>query len=153
MKAVFAIAAAAALVSLPAAADNQNQSNSPNQSSQYSDRHDPQVDGGANSGWSRNVARQCFNGKSIAGVNRSGAKTVYIQAQQGSIYQMRLINDCEGLNGAEKLSVRASGSDVVCAGDTAELVARIASASKRCRVTDVRRLSAKEVSVLASATH
>jgi hypothetical protein len=153
MKAVFAIAVAAALVSMPAAADNQNQSNSSNQSSQFSERHDPQVDGGANGGWSRNLARQCFNGKSIAGVNRSGAQTVYIQAHQGSIYQMRLVNDCEGLNGAEKLSVRASGSDLVCPGDNAELVARIAAASKHCRVTGVRRLTAKEVSALASATH
>lgn len=151
MKAVFAIAVAA-LILMPAAAGSQTQSGPSDPSSQYNDRHDPQVDGGASNGWSSSENRQCFNGKTVAGVNRSGAQTVYIQARQGSIYQMRLIKDCEALNGAEKLSVRASGSDLVCPGDSAELVTRIGSATKRCRVADVRRLTAREVSVLASAT-
>lgn len=151
MKAVFAIAVAA-LISMPATAGSQTQPNSSNQSSQYNERHDPQVDGGAYDGESSNVNKQCFNGKSIAGVNRSGAQTVYIQANRGGIYQMRLVKDCESLNGAEKLSVRASGSDLVCPGDNAELVTRVGSVEKRCRVADVRRLSTKEVSVLASAT-
>lgn len=148
MKAVLLIGAmsAMALIAVPASADNQA---APPQANVFDWR--AQAEAFPNGGSPPNIAKQCFNGKSIAGVNRSGAQTLYVQSQQGGIYQMRLTNDCEGLNGAEKLSVRANGVDLVCPGDNAELVARIASASKHCRVTDVRRLTAKEVSTLASA--
>lgn len=156
MKAVLLIAAAAALISVPAAAD-QNQSN-PGDQGQQATQYGPvyenrgrQSESPYDTGMLRGAPKQCFNGKGLAGVNRSGAHTVYIQSQQGGIYQMRLTGDCAGLNNAEALRVRANGSDLVCAGDNAELIARISTTAKRCHVTDVRRLTAQEVSVLASA--
>ena len=160
MKAVMLIGAVAAavLISVPAAADNQNQGDQGNQGqqgAQYGPSYQnqaPQYSDMAAHGWpSQNAAKQCFNGKGIAGVNRSGAQTLYLQSNQGGIYQMRLTGECDGLNNAEKLRVRANGSDVICPGDNAELIARISTTAKHCRVADVRRLTAKEVSVLASA--
>lgn len=160
MKAIMLIGAVAVavLIAVPAVADNQNQSNPGDQGqqgAQYSPAYQnqaPQYFDMAPHGWpSQNAAKQCFNGKGIAGVNRSGARTLYLQSNQGGIYQMRLTGDCDGLNNAEKLTVRANGSDVICPGDNAELIARISTTAKHCRVADVRRLTAKEVSVLASA--
>lgn len=96
-------------------------------------------------------SRQCFNGQFIAGVNRAGDKTLYIQSPQGQIYQMRLAEGCDGLNAAEKISFRAHGSDVICPGDSAELVVRTATAAKHCQVTRVQRLTSGDVEALATA--
>lgn len=155
MKAVLLLGAVAAvaLISVPAVADNQNQGDQGQQGVQYGPAYEAprRSELAVDDGRPPNLHRQCFNGKSIAGVNRSGAQTVYLQSQQGGIYQMRLTGACDGLNNAEKLTVRANGSDLICSGDSAELIARISTTAKRCHVTGVRRLTTQEVSVLASA--
>lgn len=99
----------------------------------------------------RDNARQCFNGAVIAGANRAGAKTVYVQSTQG-IYQLSLASDCDGLNAAEKINVRSSGSDLVCPGEMADVVAKTAAGPQHCRVSEVRRLSSGEVKALSTAS-
>lgn len=99
----------------------------------------------------RDNARQCFNGAFIAGANRSGDKTVYVQSTQG-IYRLRLASDCDGLNAAEKINIRSSGSDLVCPGETADVVAKTAAGPQHCRVAEVRRLSAGEIEALSTAS-
>lgn len=98
-----------------------------------------------------NVANQCFNGKAIAGINRAGAQTLYVQPKHGGVYQMRLAEDCDGLNAARQVSLRADGSDLVCPGERAQLVARTASGAKQCRVADLKRLTRAEMAALSSA--
>jgi len=142
MKAVFAIAGAAlALVSASAFADEGQRFDWEAQRTRYTnDRTSPQV------------ANQCFNGQMIAGANRAGASTLYVQsADGGGVYQMRLTGDCSGLNAAQKISLRSDGSDVVCPGDRAELTARTAAGSQQCRVADVRRVTAREGASLSKA--
>ncbi|WP_421739849.1 DUF6491 family protein [Caulobacter sp.] len=96
-------------------------------------------------------ARRCFNGKFITGANRAGGKTLYVQSTQRMIYRVRLAEGCDALQSAEKVSLRANGGDVVCSGDAAEMIAQTAAGPKRCRVSDVRRLTSGEVTALATA--
>ena len=98
----------------------------------------------------RDNARQCFNGKFISGANRSGDKTLYVQSTQG-IYRLRLTDECDALNAAEAITVRANGSDLVCPGDGAEAIARTAAGAQHCRVTNVHRLTSGEVKALSVA--
>ncbi|KRA66229.1 hypothetical protein ASD79_02810 [Caulobacter sp. Root655] len=138
--ALFVIGVAMALSSAPAMADNGQVFDFASQLRAYS------------SSLPRDDAKQCFNGKFIAGANRSGEKTLYIQAAQGGIYRLQLADGCAALNSAEKVSVRANGSDVVCLGERAEMVAQTATGAKRCQVADVRRLTSGERSALSTAT-
>ena len=145
MKAVFAVAGLALAlvsVSVSASADEGQRFDWAAQQARYTnDRTAPQV------------AKQCFNGQMIAGANRAGASTLYVQsADGGAIYQMRLAGDCSDLNAAQKISLRADGSDVVCPGDRAELTARTAAGSRLCRVADVRRVTAREGAALSKAS-
>ena len=143
MKAVFAVAGVVlALGSVSAMADEGQRFDWAAQTARYTnDRTSPQV------------AKQCFNGQMIAAANRAGANTLYVQsADGGAIYQMRLAGDCSGLNAAQKISLRSDGSDVVCPGDRAELMARTAAGSQLCRVADVRRVTASEGASLAKAS-
>jgi hypothetical protein len=95
---------------------------------------------------------RCFDGRYIAGASRSGDKTLYVQATQGGIYRLRMATGCDGLNDAQKIRVRAhDGSDVICSGDSAEMIARTAAGAQRCPIADVRRLNRSEVSALATA--
>ncbi|KQV58890.1 MULTISPECIES: DUF6491 family protein [unclassified Caulobacter] len=98
-------------------------------------------------------AMRCFDGRFITGANRSGDKTLYVQTNVGGIYRLRMTKDCDGLNDAQKISVRAhDGSDLICSGDSAEMVARTAAGARHCPIADVRRLNPGGVSALATAT-
>lgn len=149
MKALFAVAGLAlalgsvsALVSTSAMADEGQRFDWAAQTARYTnDRTSPQV------------AKQCFNGSMIAGANRAGGNTLFVQsAEGGAIYQMRLAGDCSGLNAARKIALRSDGSDVICPGDRAELTASTSAGSQLCRVADVRRVTASEGAKLSKAS-
>ena len=137
--ALFVATVAVALSTVPAFADNGQVFDHAAQLRAYSN-----VTPGDN-------ARQCFNGNFINGVNRSGDKTLYVQSTQG-IYRLRLVDDCAALDAAEKITVRANGSDLVCPGESAEAIARTAAGAKHCRVANVHRLTSGEVTTLSAAT-
>lgn len=134
--ALFVAIAAAALSTAPAFADNGQVFDHAAQLRAYSNVTP------------RDNAKQCFNGKFISGVNRSGDRTLYVQSPQGGIYRLQLTEDCAALNDAEKLTVRADGSDMVCPGGGAEAIARTAAGARHCRVADVHRLTAREATAL-----
>jgi hypothetical protein len=134
---VFFAAAALALVAAPVSADNGNV---------FDWKAHQQAYGFS---W-RASAPQCFNGNAIAGVSRSGEKTVYIQPKTGGIYQVALSSSCDALNAAQDLSMRAYGSDAVCVGGEAEMIARTPIGELRCHADEVRRLTPREISRLAA---
>ena len=94
---------------------------------------------------------RCFNGKFIVGANRSGKNTVYVQSKSGGIYGVQLGEGCDALKAAEKVSLRSRGSDVVCESQPADLVVQTAAGAKRCHASEVRKLTSREVTALASA--
>lgn len=136
---LFAAVAAATLSAVPALADNGQRFDYAAQAAAYSNTTP------------RDNARQCFNGQFISGVNRSGADTLYVQANKGAIYRLRLAGDCSALDAARKLTVRSNGSDIVCPGEAAQTVAWTPTGSRRCEVDDVHRLTAREATALSTA--
>ncbi|MET3665222.1 DUF6491 family protein [Caulobacter sp. 1776] len=95
---------------------------------------------------------RCFDGRYVAAANRSGDRTLYVQNAKGGIYRLQMANDCDGLNAAQKISVRTNdGSNLVCAGDAAEMIAKTAAGARRCPISDVQRLSPRDVSALSTA--
>jgi hypothetical protein len=136
------IVAAVALAAVPAAADNGQRFDWKAQLQAFStERGDPPNNG------------QCFNGKFISGANRSKAGTLYVQPRTGGVYEVRMAGDCSALNAAEKISLRSNGSDAVCDHSPAEVVLRTAVGPQRCRATEVRRLTNREVVALAQVAH
>ena len=97
----------------------------------------------------QDLRRQCFNGRFIAGSNRAGDRTVYVQTKSGGIFRLELAGDCAALSGAKRLTVRANGNDVICPGQAATLVLNTDAGLKRCRIDEVRHLSPTEVAELA----
>ena len=136
---LFLAIAAATLSAVPALADNGQRFDYAAQAAAYSNT------------MPRDNARQCFNGQFISGVNRSGADTLYVQANKGAIYRLRLAGDCSALDAARKLTVRANGSDIVCPGEAAQTIAWTPAGSQRCEVADVHRLTAQEAIALSTA--
>lgn len=96
--------------------------------------------------------RACFNGRSIVGSNRQGARILYVQPRDGGAFRLELRDACDGLNAAEKLRVRADGNDIVCDGHSATVVLQTAQGSMRCEVREVRRLTRKEMALLAASS-
>ena len=144
MKALDLIGATALLmVSAPAMADNGQRFDFAAQRAAY-----------ANDGPEPNAGRQCFSGKRIAGANTANTatgRTLYVQPAHGGIYRMRLAQDCAALAGAQHISLRSDGSDVICPGDSAQLIARTSAGASQCRVVDVRRVTSSEAAELSSS--
>jgi hypothetical protein len=97
-------------------------------------------------------AKLCLDGRYITGVNRSGDKTVYVQGIKGGIYRLKMAEGCDALNAADKISLRSGGNDLVCSGDSAKMIAKTPAGVRHCTITDVQRLTPKEVSSLSTAT-
>ena len=97
-------------------------------------------------------AKRCLDGRYITGVNRSGDKTVYVQGIKGGIYRLKMAEGCDALNTANKISLRSDGNDVVCSGDRADMVAKTSAGVRHCAITEVQRLTSKEVASLSTAS-
>jgi hypothetical protein len=141
MKPVLLLAAAAVVMSAaPAQADNGQVFDWAAQTAAYSNT------------LPRDQAKQCFNGKFLSGVNRSGANTLYVQSPKKGIYRLRLAGYCSALNDARKLTVRSNGSDLVCPGEAAQTIAWTSAGAQRCEVDEVHRLTAREAGDLSAAS-
>ena len=155
MKAVLLLAAAAAatLAAVPALTQEAPPAPAPNPP--------PVADHGTQGGnimrddpyridvFTRPGAGQCFNGRTIVGANRAGEKTLYVQARKSPVYRLELAGPCDALDAAQKLSVRAAGY-AVCANDRAMVVVKTPAGEKRCKVSEVKRLTKTEVADLAA---
>lgn len=97
------------------------------------------------------AAPRCLDGARIKGVNRSGQRSLLVQDAGGTVYEMTLRDDCHAVERATRLSAASSQGAPVCADDTAILFARTDAGVKRCKITDVRRLSASEIAAFAGA--
>lgn len=96
-------------------------------------------------------APRCFNGAKIKGVSRSGQRSLLVQNGAGMIYEVKLREDCHAVERATKLSAMSGQGSPVCEDDTAILFARTDAGLKRCKITDVRRLSSSEIAAFAGA--
>ncbi|WP_184716396.1 DUF6491 family protein [Caulobacter sp.] len=143
MKAAFLTVAALALMSLPAAAQNNP---APPQVFDFNAQLQAYPSGSPETA----TAARCFSGKTIAGVNRSGPQTLYIQSANSGVYTMKLTGDCGALAQAERLSMNANGSEMICPGEGAQLIVSTSAGDKQCRVTGVKRLTSGELAKLSA---
>ncbi|WP_235524900.1 hypothetical protein [Caulobacter sp. Root1455] len=140
MKPMLFLAAAAAMSSaVPASADNGQRFDHAAQMNAYSNV------------LPRDHARACFDGRFIAGANRSGPNILYVQSPKGAIFRLRLASNCPALDDAHKLTMRSDGGDLICSGDPAETIAWTAAGSRRCYVNEVHWLNPGERLALATA--
>jgi transposase len=137
MKPYLVVAALLALVAVPALADNGQIMRDP----QANYRSDYRV--------AQRMSAQCFHGKTVVGANRAGETVLLIQTSTGAIYELAVPRGCPALDSARKVTVRADGGNVVCAGRDAEMFARTAAGTKRCYVSAVRQMPSAEISALA----
>jgi hypothetical protein len=93
--------------------------------------------------------RWCFNGRSLAGVNRAGDRTLYVQVRTGGIYRVELAEGCEALASAHALTMNPRRA--VCTGERAVIALKTPAGPKTCRASDVRRLTRTEVATLAAS--
>lgn len=88
---------------------------------------------------------QCFDGRKINGVSRSGQRNLLVQTGNGALYDLRTSKDCPAADIAAKITARSGRDPAVCVADTAVLFLRTPEGPKRCHVADVRRLSSGEM--------
>jgi hypothetical protein len=97
-------------------------------------------------------SKACFNGSAIKGANRIGDQIVYVQGPRGAIFRLETPDGCQALKAAEKLTVRVAGQYEVCNGDRARLIVKTAAGAKSCKVAEVRHLTSTELAELKTST-
>jgi hypothetical protein len=95
--------------------------------------------------------KACFDGKFLSGANRIGDKVVLLQSARSDVFRVELKQPCPAIEAARKLRVRSEGSDRVCDGGRAQIVATTPAGVQRCSVDEVRALTDREVATLSAA--
>jgi len=94
---------------------------------------------------------QCFDGRSIKAVTRSGARSLLLQTGSGAIHEVVLKDDCAAADRAVKMTARSTSLGPICGADDATLLVQTPDGAKRCRIAEVRRPSPGELAALSSS--
>ena len=88
----------------------------------------------------------CYDLSRVAAASRAG-DTLYLQTSRGAIFRMELKDSCDGVEAAEKITVRRA-----CKGAGGTMRVDTPAGQKRCKVQHVRRMTGSEVAAMAAST-
>ena len=95
--------------------------------------------------------RSCFWIRNIRGFRSVDNRTVYVRVSGSDIFALELFAPCPGVDWSHRASLRSRAGNRVCEGRGNALdiwVRQPGRSSRRCSVTNVRRLSASEIGAL-----
>jgi hypothetical protein len=92
--------------------------------------------------------RSCFRTADVdswAAVDRT---TLNLRVGINAYYQVKLFAPCGDIDFSQRIGLRSRGTDFICSGLDAEIIAPTPTGPQRCPATSVRRLTADEVKAL-----
>jgi hypothetical protein len=100
-------------------------------------------------------AQSCFYSRNISGWAPVDRSTINIRVTVNDVYQLKLLGDCPNLDWVNAIGLEHRGSNWICAGWDAEIIApqpgRIPP--QHCPVTSIRKLSKEEAKALPPRQH
>jgi hypothetical protein len=93
-------------------------------------------------------ARQCFWNRQVNNFASNDDRIVNVRVGVKDIYQFEMFGRCDEVNWANHIAIVSRGSDYICTGMDAEIVAPSSLGPHRCAVRAIRKLSPAEVAAL-----
>lgn len=98
--------------------------------------------------------RQCFYANQVRNFRSAGITTVYLRANDNSVYEVNGAGGCRDLDFTNSLVITSDLpglNERLCVGDSARITVPGAGAAGMCRVRISRALTAEQVAALPSA--
>jgi hypothetical protein len=100
-------------------------------------------------------AKSCFWTRNVDRLRSINGRTAYVRVRSRDVYELKLFAPCLNVSWSHGATLRSRGSSQVCEGGTSwlEIYARATGSrggTQRCRVSEVRKLTADEVAALPS---
>lgn len=92
--------------------------------------------------------RQCFSARSVNNFASNDARVVNVRVGVRDVYQLEMLGRCPDVDWANSIAIRARGSNYICTGLDAEVIAPSPIGPQRCAVSRIRKLSAEEAKAL-----
>lgn len=94
-------------------------------------------------------ARQCFWASNVSSFAAADDRTVNLRVGTRDYYRLELMGPCPDVDWAQRIALESRGSNSICTGLDATIVAPSSIGPQRCPVRTVRRLSPDEVKALS----
>jgi hypothetical protein len=93
-------------------------------------------------------ARQCFWARNVNNFASNDERVVNIRVGVRDVYQLEMLGRCPDVDWANSIAIRSRGSNYICSGLDAELIAPSPIGPQRCAVSKIRKLTAEEAKAL-----
>lgn len=93
-------------------------------------------------------ARQCFWANQVNNFAAADDKSVNIRVGVKDVYQLEILGSCPDIDWTHKIAIVSRGSNSICSGLDAEIVAPSPIGPMRCPVRAVRKLNEAEIKAL-----
>lgn len=94
------------------------------------------------------AARQCFWASNVNNFASDDERVVNIRVGVRDVYQLEMLGRCPDVDWANSIAIRSRGSNYICSGLDAELIAPSSIGPQRCAVSKIRKLTAEETKAL-----
>ena len=92
--------------------------------------------------------RSCFYARNLTSWAPMDDTTVNLRVNAHDFYQLKLLGPCPNINWIEAIGIEHRGTDWICSGLDATVIAHGAGGPNRCPAISVRRLSPAEAAAL-----
>ena len=92
--------------------------------------------------------KSCFYARNISSWAPQDDTTVNLRVNVRDYYQVKLLGPCTNINWTDAIGIEHRGSDWICSGLDAVIIARGPGGPNRCPAISVRKLTPEEVAAL-----
>jgi hypothetical protein len=92
--------------------------------------------------------RSCFRSEDVSGWSDVDQTTINLRVGVSDVYQLKLVAPCGELDFTSRIGLRSRGSNFICSGFDADIIAPTLIGPMTCPAASVRRLTADEVKAL-----
>ena len=99
--------------------------------------------------------KSCFYSRNISSWAPVDRSTINLRVSVNDVYQLKLLGDCPNIDWVNTIGLQQRGSNWICSGLDAEILAPQVSGGPalRCPVTSIRKLSKEEAKALPPKQH
>jgi hypothetical protein len=94
------------------------------------------------------AARQCFWANRVNNFAAADENTLNVRVGMKDVYQFEMLGRCPDIDWSHRIAILSRGSNSICTGLDAEIIAPSPIGPQRCAVRTVRKLTPDEIKAL-----
>ena len=99
-------------------------------------------------GKAKPAARQCFWANQVNNFAAADEDTVNVRVGMKDVYQFEMLGRCPDIDWSDRIAIVSRGSNSICTGMDAEIIAPSTIGPQRCPIRTMRKLTPDEIKAL-----